>query len=72
VFLRQALEETQHKIDEVVGFTIDARREADRFLRSRRNLDMSVWGIERLDDELNAAADAYARLWPEEVKAWIS
>lgn len=41
------------------GFTIDACREADNFVRSRRGIDTSNWSDEKLNDELNALADAY-------------
>jgi hypothetical protein len=39
--------------------TIDALREADYFIMSRRGVDVSAWDEHRLNDELNALADAY-------------
>lgn len=57
--------------DEVEGFTIDALREADYYIRSRRGLDIAVWSHERLNDELGALADAHALLWAEELTQWI-
>ena len=41
------------------GALIDALREADYFVRSRRGLDISGWNDQKLNDELNALADAY-------------
>ena len=46
-------------VDEVMGFTIDALREADYFIRSRQGLDVSAWIDGKFDEELNALADAY-------------
>lgn len=57
--------------DEVEGFTIDALREADYYIRSRRGLDIAVWSHECLNDELGALADAHALLWAEELTQWI-
>jgi DNA primase len=57
--------------DEVVGFTLDALREADYYIRSRRGLDIAIWSHERLNDELGALADAHALLWAEELTQWI-
>lgn len=56
--------------DEVNGFTIDALREADYFVRSRQDLDISAWTHERLNDELDALAEAHALLWAEECASW--
>jgi len=61
---RRAAEENQHRRE---GFTIDACREADTFIRSRRGLDISAWTLQRLDEELNALADAYYILRCEEL-----
>lgn len=47
------------------GALIDALREADYFLQSRRGLDISAWSNEKLNDELNALADAYFLLEKE-------
>jgi hypothetical protein len=44
------------------GTLIDVLREADYFIRSRRNLDISGWSDQKLGDELNALADAYTLL----------
>lgn len=57
--------------DEVEGFTIDALREAEYFTRSRQGLDIAAWNHERLNDELEALADAWALLWAEELAQWI-
>ena len=54
--------EKQARVDEVMGFTIDALREADYFIRSRQGLDVSAWIDDKLDEELNALADAYQLL----------
>jgi hypothetical protein len=56
--------------DEVDGFTIDALREADYFVRSRQGLDISAWTHERLNNELDALAEAHALLWAEELASW--
>ena len=48
------------------GALIDALREADYFVRSRRGLDISGWNDQKLDDELNALADAYHLLENED------
>ena len=48
--------------NEVDGFTIDALREAEHFVRSRRGLDISAWSLECLHDELDALGDAYTLL----------
>ena len=60
-------EERQRKTqrDEADGFTIDLLREADYFVRSRRELNISEWSIEQLHDELNALGDAYLLLESE-------
>ena len=47
------------------GRRTDALREADYFVRSRQGLDISQWTIEKLDEELNVLADAYALLSSE-------
>jgi len=57
--------------DEVDGFTIDALREADYFVRSRHGLDISAWTDERLNNELDALAEAHALLWTEELAQWM-
>jgi DNA primase len=49
------------------GTLIDALREADTFVRSRRELNISGWSHDRLNDELNALADAYHLLESEAV-----
>jgi hypothetical protein len=48
------------------GRRIDALREADYFVRSRRGMDISGWSDQKLDDELNVLADAYFLLASEE------
>jgi len=57
--------------DAVAGLTIDALREAEYFILSRRGLDISAWSDFKLNEELNAFADAYALLWSEELVSWI-
>ena len=47
------------------GALIDALRETDYFVRSRRGLDISTWTAAQLDDELNTLADAYRILESE-------
>ncbi len=46
----------------VDGFSVDALREGDYFIRSRQGLDISTWPPKHLHDELNTLADAYALL----------
>jgi len=50
------------------GLMVDALREADYFIRSRHNLDISRWTDIQLDNELNALADAYALLERENLQ----
>ena len=52
--------------NEVDGFSIDALREADTFIRSRRWLDISTWSHALLNSELDAVADAYHLLENED------
>jgi hypothetical protein len=47
------------------GTLIDVLRAADTFIQSRRGLDISAWSHDRLNDELNALADAYRLLESE-------
>jgi DNA primase len=47
------------------GALIDAMREADYFVQSRRNLDISSWSDNYLQRELDALADAYGLLEKE-------
>lgn len=47
------------------GTLIDALREADSFVHSRCGIDISSWGHDRLNDELNALATAYTILESE-------
>jgi len=47
------------------GALIDALREADYFIRSRRNLDISSWSDAYLQRELDALATAYGLLEKE-------
>ena len=42
-----------------MGTLLDALREADYFVHSRRGLDISQWSHRRLNKELNTLADAY-------------
>jgi len=44
------------------GTLIDALREADYFVQSRRRIDISTWSHDRLNDELNSLGDAYRLL----------
>lgn len=53
---RQRQERERH--DHQQGALVDALREADYFVRSRQGLDISMWSDDRLDDELDALADA--------------
>lgn len=55
---------------EVDGFILDALREADAFIRSRRGLDLAAWNHQRLNDELDVLADAYTLLLAEEGTQW--
>lgn len=48
------------------GTLIDALREADSFIQSRRGIDISTWNHERLDSELDALASAYRLLGSED------
>jgi hypothetical protein len=54
----------QHEAD-VAGSTIDACRQAEALIQSRRGLDISTWSPQRLEDEWNALASAYAILESE-------
>ena len=54
--------ERHAKTEEVMGYTIDALREADYFIRSRQGLDASTWIDDKLDEELSALADGYQLL----------
>lgn len=56
--------------DEVAGFAVDALREAECFVQSRQGLNIAGWSNERLNDELDALADAHALLFAEEVQRW--
>jgi hypothetical protein len=49
------------------GLLIDALREADYFVQSRRGLDISGWNDDQLDHELHALADAYQLLESEDL-----
>lgn len=53
---------------EVIGVTIDACKQAEDFIETRRGLDISGWGDQRLDDELIMLAGAYAILESEEAR----
>ena len=55
---RQHQEQRQH----ADGVVIDALKAAEQFIDSRRKIDISAWTDQRLDEELNALADAYAIL----------
>lgn len=57
--------------DEADGFTVDALREADYFVQSRQGLDISGWTNDRLNNEIDALAEAHALLWAEELASWI-
>jgi len=41
------------------GRFVDAVKVAEAFLDTRKNLDISAWSAERLNEELNIIADAY-------------
>jgi hypothetical protein len=68
---RAAAQQRERKVREVAaerqtrGRRIDALREADYFVRAREGLDISQWTHQKLDDELNVLADAYALLSSE-------
>jgi len=47
---------------EAAGLTVDACREAEHFIRSRSDLDISGWTNQRLDDELSALGLAHRTL----------
>ena len=47
------------------GLLIDALRESDYFVQSRRGIDISGWTEDRLDSELQALANAYQLLESE-------
>ena len=49
------------------GLVIDALREAEYFVRSRQDLNISTWNHERLHEELHALADAYHLLACEDL-----
>jgi hypothetical protein len=63
----RAHRERKMERDWVDGFSLDALREADYFIRSRQGIDLSSWPLERLHDELNALADAYHLLESEDL-----
>ena len=58
---RKALEHDAYQ----QGALIDALREADYFVRSRQGIAISGWSPEKLNDELNALADAHHLLESE-------
>ena len=49
------------------GTLIDALKAADDFVSSRRGLEISGWSNEKLNNELNALADAYQLLESEDL-----
>jgi hypothetical protein len=64
---RHAILKDQHaRQQEVAGYVVDALREAEAFLRSRKGLDISGWTNAQLDAELHCMADVYALLGAEE------
>lgn len=69
---REAAQERDRRRDarerhvEQQGTLIDVLREADGFVRSRQGLDVSAWSHDRLNDDLNAVADAYHLLERED------
>jgi len=61
--IRRTRERQRQALRNVVdGFSVDALREADYFIRSRQGLNISTWCPERLHEELNTLADAYVLL----------
>jgi DNA primase len=60
---RQRLARERHAQQE--GTLIDALREADTFIRSRRGIDISAWSHTQLNDELNTLSEAYLLLESE-------
>jgi hypothetical protein len=64
--ITQQRRERKQKDSEAIGFAIDACKEAQSFIVSRRGHDISRWSNERLDDELDALAVAYKILESEE------
>lgn len=47
------------------GLQIDARREADTLIQSRKGLCIAGWSDQELHDELATLASAYETLWGE-------
>jgi len=60
---RQQREREQRR--EAENVTLDVCKQAQRFIDSRRGLDISNWSNDQLDAELNALAGAYALLESE-------
>ena len=59
---RRQRERREH---DAMGKTIDACRQAEDYIGSRRGLDISQWRPQRLDEELTALAAAYSILESE-------
>ena len=53
------------------GLKIDAKREADYFIQSRKGLDITAWSDLELADEMNSLADAYELLQGEQIHGTI-
>jgi len=66
---RERRQQQQAAADKKRGQRIDALREAEYFIHSRRGLDISRWTNQKLDKELNVLADAYALLASEDQDA---
>ncbi len=64
---REQQRRKQANVGEVMGFTIDALREAEYFIRSRHGIDIAAWSHEYLHDELTVLGVAYALLEREEL-----
>jgi hypothetical protein len=59
---KRAADEAERKRE---GLQVDARREADYFIRSRKDLEIGGWSDEELDDEMESLAVAYGILEEE-------
>ena len=62
---RQRQERERH--ERQPGALIDALREADYFVRSRQGVEISGWSDEKLNNDLDALADAYHLLENEDL-----
>jgi hypothetical protein len=56
---RQAQRAKPEQAYQVQGLASELLREAERFIQSAKNIDISQWSDAELDDRLNDLADAY-------------